>query len=92
MTTHSADEDQNFKCGWEYGANEALSSSTGLSLNLYNHFVQTNDPANPFSSISPAEMSTLVLQTIGTSMFTAPICISPKWEPIQMSINSAMDK
>lgn len=68
------------------------SSTTGLSLNLHNHFFQTNDPANLFSSISPAEMSTRVLQTIGARMFTAPIFISPKWETIQMSINSAMDK
>lgn len=69
-----------------------LSSATGLSLNLHNHFVQTNDPANLFSSISPAEMSTRVLQTIGARMFTAPIFMSPKWETIQMSINSAMDE
>lgn len=72
MTTHWADEDQNFQCGWEYGAHE-ISYTAGLSLNLHNRFVQSNDPANPFSNISPAEMSTHVLQTIGTRMFTAPI-------------------
>lgn len=50
-----------------------LSYTAGLSLNLHNRIVQSNDPVNPFSNISPAEMSTHVLQTIGTRMFTAPV-------------------
>lgn len=39
-----------------------LSCTTGWSINQYTYFIQPIDPVNPILGISPAELSTHVLQ------------------------------